>query len=50
MLFYLNAIFLGCLAKLDTVWQLSDIWNGLMALPNLLALFLLRREVAKNIP
>ena len=50
MLFYLNAIFLGCLAKLDTVWQLSDIWNGLMALPNLLALFLLRREVEKNIP
>lgn len=46
---YLNAVFLGCLSRLDTVWQLSDIWNGLMALPNLLALFLLRREAAESL-
>ena len=30
--------------------HLGDAMNGLMALPNLLALFLLRREVVKNIP
>ena len=50
LILYLNAIFLGCLARLETVWQLSDIWNGLMALPNLAALYLLRREVAASIP
>ena len=49
MLLYLNAIFLGCLARLDTVWQLSDIWNGLMAVPNLLALLLLRREIPDSL-
>ena len=47
---YLNAVFLGCLARLEVVWGLSDILNGLMALPNLAALFLLRREVLQNIP
>ncbi len=50
MLLYLNAVFLGSLARLETVWELSDLWNGLMAVPNLLALFLLRREIVKNIP
>lgn len=49
-LLYLNAIFLGSLAKLSTVWELSDIWNGLMAVPNMTALFLLRKEIRKNIP
>ena len=50
MALYLNAVFLGCLARLEVVWGLSDILNGLMALPNLAALFLLRREVLQNIP
>lgn len=42
---YLNAVFIGCMGKLSTVWELSDIWNGLMALPNMIALVLLMREV-----
>lgn len=42
---YLAAVFMGCLARLTTVWELSDIWNGLMALPNIAALLLLMREV-----
>ena len=42
---YLGAVFLGCLAKLETVWEFSDIWNGLMALPNIIALIVLMKEV-----
>lgn len=42
---YLNAVFFGCIAGLKTVWELSDIWNGLMAIPNLIALFCLVKEV-----
>lgn len=42
---YLIAVFLGCIARLETVWELSDIWNGLMALPNILALVVLMKEV-----
>ena len=36
---------LGCLAGLQLVWDLSDTFNGLMAVPNLTALCLLNREV-----
>lgn len=39
----------GALTELKTVWTLSDIFNGLMALPNLLALLLLIKNV-KNAP
>ena len=45
MLLYLNAVFLGCLARLETVWEFSDIWNGLLAVPNLIGLMLLRKQV-----
>lgn len=42
---YLAAVFLGCLCRLELVWLAADIWNGLMAYPNLLALWLLQKEV-----
>lgn len=42
---YLAAVFLGCICRLDVVWLISDIWNGLMAYPNLLTLWMLSREV-----
>lgn len=35
------AIFIGAILKLELVWAFADILNGLMALPNLLALLLL---------
>uniref|UniRef100_UPI000A99C6A6 alanine:cation symporter family protein n=1 Tax=Clostridium sp. NkU-1 TaxID=1095009 RepID=UPI000A99C6A6 len=44
-LLYLGAVFLGCMAKLETVWEFSDIWNGLMALPNIIAIIFLMKEV-----
>ena len=41
----LLAIVLGTLGKVDLVWDLSDMFNGFMVLPNLIALFLLRGEI-----
>lgn len=40
---------LGCLLPLETVLQLGDAMNGLLALPNLTALFLARREVRRTL-
>ncbi len=38
---YLFAVFAGCLCRLETVWMMSDMWNGMMAYPNLAALLFL---------
>ena len=38
---------IGALMQLDLVWSLSDLFNGLMALPNLVALLLLSPVVFK---
>ncbi len=40
-LVFVTAIFLGSLGTIDFVWLLSDILNGLMAVPNLVGLILL---------
>ncbi len=40
-LLWLMAIPLGALGKLNTIWSIADVMNGLMALPNLIALLLL---------
>lgn len=45
MMGYLACVFIGSLGTMETVWEVSDIFNGLMALPNLTALILLVREV-----
>lgn len=44
-LLVLTAIVLGTLGKVDLVWNMSDMFNGFMVIPNLIALFLLRKEV-----
>ena len=38
---YVAMVFAGCVASLDTVWELADCFNGLMAIPNLVALIAL---------
>lgn len=38
---WIIAIFTGAIVKLDLVWTMADVLNGLMALPNLIALLLL---------
>ena len=35
------AVFIGAFTKLDLVWAIADVFNGLMALPNLIALLAL---------
>ena len=40
------AIFLGSIAVLDVIWNLADILNGLMALPNVAAVLLLSGLIA----
>lgn len=42
---YLLAVWLGCICRLELVWLLSDLVNGLMAYPNLLSLWLLAGHV-----
>ena len=42
-------IFIGSMLKVDLVWNLSDMFNGLMVIPNLLALLVLNRVVARTV-
>lgn len=42
---YVIMIFIGSIMSLDLVWESSDFVNALMAIPNLIALFLLRKEI-----
>lgn len=44
-LFYVVMIYLGAVIPMHLVWECTDLINGLMALPNLLALWWLRREI-----
>ncbi len=41
-------IFLGTLTSSDLVWELSDMFNQIMVLPNVIALFALTNIVVKN--
>jgi AGCS family alanine or glycine:cation symporter len=43
---FVIVVFIGAVVKLDLVWTLADIMNGLMALPNLIALLGLSGIVA----
>lgn len=45
---FVSFVTLGCIAELELVWTLSDIFNGLMALPNLIGLFALRKIVLRE--
>ena len=45
---YLLAIAVGPYLTVGAVWELADIFNALLALPNLTALLLLRREIVEG--
>jgi len=47
-LLFILAAFAGAVYSLDFVWTLSDLLNGLMALPNLVGLILLSGVVARE--
>lgn len=45
----LMAVFLGALADFDLAWNVADITMGLMAIVNIVAIFLLRKTVFKTL-
>jgi AGCS family alanine or glycine:cation symporter len=45
---FLVAVFLGSAISLNTVWVMADIFNALMAIPNLCALLLLSKVLVKD--
>jgi AGCS family alanine or glycine:cation symporter len=45
---FVAAIFVGAVRSLEFVWVLSDVMNGLMALPNLIGLLLLSGVIARE--
>lgn len=47
-LIYIASVFIGTIATLDLVWLFADTFNGLMAVPNLIALLLLSGLIAKE--
>lgn len=47
MVIFALATILGATMDLGLLWDIADTFNGLMALPNLIALFLLSRTVVK---
>lgn len=46
--FYILAVFIGPYMTVAAVWTIADIFNGMMALPNMIALFALGGVVAKE--
>lgn len=44
---FIGAVVAGALVDFNTVWTLCDIFNGLMAIPNLLSLLLLSKEIGR---
>lgn len=44
---YIVMVIVGAVSSIQTVWNLSDAFNGLMALPNLMGVFLLSPVVIK---
>ena len=42
------AVFFGAIVKLEFVWSFADIANGLMAIPNLIALIGLSGVIANE--
>lgn len=45
---FLVAVFIGAIIGLRTVWTLADVFNALMAIPNLFALILLSNVIVKD--
>jgi AGCS family alanine or glycine:cation symporter len=48
MWMFLCAVLVGSVVNLNTVWTMADIFNALMAIPNLMALILLSNVIVKD--
>jgi AGCS family alanine or glycine:cation symporter len=45
---YIIAVFIGPYMTISAVWIIADIFNGIMALPNMIALFALSGVIVKE--
>lgn len=45
---FISFVMVGAMMKLEFVWNFSDLMNGMMAIPNLIALLLLSKVVQKE--
>ena len=45
---YIILVGLGVFLKLETIWVIADIVNGLMAIPNLIAIILLTKVIVQE--
>ncbi len=45
---WIAAIFAGSVAELNLIWNIADLLNGLMAVPNIVAVLLLSRVIAEE--
>ncbi|HCA27015.1 MAG TPA: sodium:alanine symporter family protein, partial [Betaproteobacteria bacterium] len=45
---FISMVTVGAMMKLDFVWSFSDLMNGMMAIPNLIALLLLSKVVRQE--
>lgn len=45
---YIAAVFVGPFMTIDSVWTIANIFNGVMALPNMIAIFALSGVVVKD--
>ena len=46
---YIICVFIGPYMTVAAVWNIADIFNALMAIPNLICMLLLSGEIAKDI-
>lgn len=45
---FVSMVMVGAMMKLDFVWNFSDMMNGMMAIPNLIALLILSKVISKE--
>lgn len=43
--FYMLSVYFGAVLSMELVWGISDLFNSFMAIPNLIAIWLLRKEI-----
>lgn len=48
MVAWIVVIFLGSIGKIQVVWDIADVLNALMVIPNVIAVILLSKEMAKD--
>ena len=46
--FFISIVMVGAMMKLEFVWNFSDLMNGMMAIPNLLALLILSKVISSE--